>query len=64
MLTEVLKLTLVAYGGKEALSTADVLLTITADLETLLIIFQTDVRAKLLDVTTESEYNLGNVQFA
>ena len=54
LLTEILKLTLVAYRGKKALPTADVLLTITADLETLLVILQANVGAELFDVTTES----------
>ena len=54
LLTEILKLALVAYRGKKALPAADVLLTITADLETLLVILQANVGAKLFDVTTES----------
>ena len=54
LLTEILELSLVAYRGKEALPATDVLLTITAHLETLLVILQTHVRAKLFDVTTES----------
>ena len=54
LLTEILKLALVAYRGKKALPAADVLLTITADLETLLVILQANVGAELFDVTTES----------
>ena len=54
LLTEILKLALVAYRGKKALPAADVLLTITADLETLLVILQANVRAELFDVTTKS----------
>ena len=54
LLTEILKLALVAYRGKKALPAADVLLTITADLETLLVILQANIGAKLFDVTTES----------
>ena len=54
LLTEVLELSLVSYRGKEALAAADVLLTITAHLETFLVILQTHVGAKLFDVTTKS----------
>ena len=54
LLTEILKLALVAYRGKKSLPAADVLLTITADLETLLVILQANVGAELFDVTTES----------
>ena len=54
LLTEILKLALVAYRGKKALPAADVLLTITADLKTLLVILQANIGAKLFDVTTES----------
>ena len=60
LLTEILKLSLVTYRGKEAFPAADVLLTITADLETLLVILQTHVGAKLFDVTTESEFIMNN----
>ena len=54
LLTEILKLALVSYRGKKTLPAAYVLLTITADLETLLVILQANVGAKLFDVTTES----------
>ena len=60
LLTEILKLALVTYRGKEALPAADVLLTIAAHLETLLVILQTHVGAKLFDVTTESEFIMIN----
>ena len=54
LLTEILKLALVAYRGKKTLPAAYVLLTITADLKTLLVILEANVGAKLFDVTTES----------
>ena len=60
LLTEILELSLVTYRGQEALPAADVLLTITAHLETLLVILQTHVGAKLFDVTTESEFIMNN----
>ena len=59
LLTEVFELSLVPNRSQEPLSssinTTDVLLTVTAHLETLLVILQTDIGAELFDVTPESD---------
>ena len=57
LLAKVLELPLVTDRGQEPFPAANILLTITAHLETLLVILQTHVGAKLFDVTTESGRN-------
>ena len=55
LFTKVFKLSLVSDWCQESFSTTDILLTITADLETLLVILQANVGAELFDVTTKPD---------
>ena len=52
---KVLELTLVTYGGQEAFSSTDVLLTVAANLQPLLVVFQANVGAELFDIRAESD---------
>ena len=47
---KVLELTLVSYWGQEAFSPTDVLLAVTAHLQSLLVVLKANVGAELLDV--------------
>ena len=55
LFTKVFKLSLVSDRCQESFSTTDILLTITADLETLLVILQANVGAELFDVTAKPD---------
>ena len=59
LLTEVLEQSLVVDGSQESLPSTDVSLAVVADLEPLLVVLQTDVRAELLDITAEPDGNIG-----
>jgi hypothetical protein len=51
--TEILKLAFIADWGKKAFAARNVLLAITTDFKTFLVILQTLVAAKLLDIGTK-----------
>ena len=55
LVTEILERPFVSDRSEEALTAADILLAITAHLQTLLVILQTDVGAELLDLAPEPD---------
>merc|ERR1719234_1535127 len=52
---KVLELALVTYGGQEAFTSTDVLLTVAANLQPLLVVLQANVGAELFDIRAESD---------
>ena len=54
LLTKVFELTFVTDGSKKSFSARNILLTVTADLETFLVVLETLVGAELFDITSES----------